>query len=103
VSPDTRLLRPRAIVSTSGSSGTVSGYRLRRLGSRLSGDRLRSQSAGPKACSSCSSAVRFGMLGRTHQAPPKIPVPSQFPAAEQPVCATLGRPEGRTNSMWSKH
>src|SRR5208282_4783405 len=101
VSPEMRLSKPRTMVSTSGSSGTLSGYKIGAASfcsGRFAASRTKSttvdteDTGGIPRIPVCPSTVRLGMLERTHQAPPIFPGSQVFStAAAQPVCATLGR------------
>jgi hypothetical protein len=108
VSPATRRSMPRAMVSTSGSSGTLSGYKIG-AGEIALSSWLLARSQRPRARSDlpvCSSTGRFGMLERTHKAPPIFPVSQSFQQQRRNPCV---RPWGGLRfaaaqySKWSFH
>ena len=102
VSPVTRLSRPRAMVSTSGSSGTQSGYKIVVVDGASSGLRRRATSDDPRSPLSTRfhglllhSPIRYARAYTPSTADlPSFPV---YSAAAQPVCATLGRPDRPRN------
>jgi hypothetical protein len=107
VSPAARVSRPRAIVSTSGSSGTLSGYKISVEKKLLAFTCwLLARSQRPRAKSDfqvCSSTARFGMLGRTHQVPPIFPVFQSIQQRRNQCVRPWGGLRVAQFSKWSSH